>query len=308
MKNRIKLYSSAIYQKWKWNTQQSKLIRQEKTKNEQLGSRLKNNTFFYKNATSGITLLALIVTIITLLILAGVTLNLALGSNGLLDKATLASNTWANETKEETAQMDNAISFIDKTAKLLPTEYQKVEYIESLGTQYINTNKYPSESMKINMELTLTAPSENYKGIICGTWNYGGFLLEQITKGFKWHGQKVMQKSNCIEEETKYELNLSFYDFNIDSTQIVNSSNTTYTLINKNPITIFAGVVGNRSGYSKMKLYSFKIYDGDYENLIMNLVPCYNKLDNVKGLYDLIEGNFYTNQGKGDDFIAGPDI
>ncbi|MBR3324716.1 MAG: hypothetical protein IKG14_01535 [Clostridia bacterium] len=54
---------------------------------------------------AGITLVALVVTIITLLILAGVTINLALGGNGILEKATYASNTWANVTKTETDYM-----------------------------------------------------------------------------------------------------------------------------------------------------------------------------------------------------------
>ena len=52
---------------------------------------------------AGITLVALVVTIIAMLILAGVTVSLALGSNGILDKTRLASNTWANATKDETA-------------------------------------------------------------------------------------------------------------------------------------------------------------------------------------------------------------
>lgn len=52
--------------------------------------------------------------------------------------------------------------------------------------------------------------------------------------------------------------------------------------------------------------------------LIRYYVPCYSTTtvtnadneqvpENTKGLYDLIEGKFYTNQGTGD-FIAGPDI
>ena len=47
---------------------------------------------------AGITLLALVVTIIVLLILAGVTLTLALSNNGVMDRAQYASNTWANAT------------------------------------------------------------------------------------------------------------------------------------------------------------------------------------------------------------------
>ena len=50
---------------------------------------------------AGMTLVALVVTIITLLILAGVTLNLALSNNGVIEKATYASNSMANATKKK---------------------------------------------------------------------------------------------------------------------------------------------------------------------------------------------------------------
>ncbi|MBR3324712.1 MAG: hypothetical protein IKG14_01515 [Clostridia bacterium] len=62
---------------------------------------------------TGITLVALVVTIIVLLILAGVTLTLALNNNGVLDRAQYASNTWANATKDETAMMGQMESDVD---------------------------------------------------------------------------------------------------------------------------------------------------------------------------------------------------
>ena len=44
----------------------------------------------------GITLIALVVTIIVLLILAGVALNLTIGQNGIFTRAQDAANTWRN--------------------------------------------------------------------------------------------------------------------------------------------------------------------------------------------------------------------
>ena len=54
----------------------------------------------------GITLIALVVTIIAMLILAGVTLSLTLSDNGILGKAQYGSNTWVNATKDETTVME----------------------------------------------------------------------------------------------------------------------------------------------------------------------------------------------------------
>lgn len=49
--------------------------------------------------------------------------------------------------------------------------------------------------------------------------------------------------------------------------------------------------------------YSFKIWKGD--TLLREFVPCYRKSDNVIGMYDIVEGTFYTNCGTGQ-FLAGP--
>ena len=50
----------------------------------------------------GITLVALVVTIIVLLILAGVAISLTIGNNGLFQRTQNAANTWRNaETNEQ---------------------------------------------------------------------------------------------------------------------------------------------------------------------------------------------------------------
>jgi hypothetical protein len=61
----------------------------------------------------GITLVALVVTIVVLLILAGISLNLVLGQNGIINRAQKArDNTRAGQTTEN-SEMDNAVKFID---------------------------------------------------------------------------------------------------------------------------------------------------------------------------------------------------
>ena len=58
----------------------------------------------FKKDVQGITLIALVVTIIVLLILAGIALNLTIGQNGIFSRAQTAANTWRNaETNEQLA-------------------------------------------------------------------------------------------------------------------------------------------------------------------------------------------------------------
>ena len=57
-----------------------------------------------KKDVQGITLIALVVTLIVLLILAGIALNLTIGQNGIFSRAQTAANTWRNaETNEQLA-------------------------------------------------------------------------------------------------------------------------------------------------------------------------------------------------------------
>lgn len=61
----------------------------------------------------GITLVALVVTIVVLLILAGVSISLVVGENGIVKYAQNAkSNTQAASTAENT-MMQNAINYMD---------------------------------------------------------------------------------------------------------------------------------------------------------------------------------------------------
>lgn len=54
------------------------------------------------------------------------------------------------------------------------------------------------------------------------------------------------------------------------------------------------------------KLYNFTMNAAD-GTPIRNFVPCYRKADNVIGLYDTVEGKFYTNAGTGS-FTKGADV
>ena len=67
-----------------------------------------------KKQVKGITLIALVVTIIVLLILAGIALNLTIGQNGIFSRAEQATNTWRNAEANEQLAMGELESLIDK--------------------------------------------------------------------------------------------------------------------------------------------------------------------------------------------------
>lgn len=77
---------------------------------------------------NGITLVALVVTIIVLLILAGVAVSLTIGQNGLFVRAQNAANTWKNAEVNEQHAMNSAV-----------TQY------DSIYNQYFTNPSTPSE-------------------------------------------------------------------------------------------------------------------------------------------------------------------
>ena len=76
---------------------------------------------------------------------------------------------------------------------------------------------------------------------------------------------------------------------------------------NLNSIFLFAYRPGNMLYSKYFRLHLVKITDKLNNIIVRNFIPCYRKSDNEIGLYDTVEGKFYTNQGTGK-FIPGPDI
>jgi len=71
------------------------------------------------NKERGITLVALVVTIIVLLILAGVTITLALSNRGVIKQAQNASSTWSEAEDNEA----KALNYADEYAGNMYNQY-----------------------------------------------------------------------------------------------------------------------------------------------------------------------------------------
>ncbi|MBR2708643.1 MAG: hypothetical protein IKG14_01870 [Clostridia bacterium] len=96
---------------------------------------------------AGITLVALVVTIIVLLILAGVTISLAMNDNGVMDKAQFASNMYANATKDERVMLeemeDSIIDLSDSSGIVIKDSDENkinLSQIANYYGKYVNYN------------------------------------------------------------------------------------------------------------------------------------------------------------------------
>ena len=150
---------------------------QEKNKKENYKTILKR----VKKEVKGITLIALVVTIIVLLILAGVAISLTVGDNGLFRRAENAADTWQMAEQNEQSEMDEAADFIERYEngnKPLDSVTGKETTNSIVYDKYGNKVVVPAGFKIINPEDDAT------KGIVIEDINAG----DEYTKGsqFVW--------------------------------------------------------------------------------------------------------------------------
>lgn len=204
----------------------------------------------------------------------------------------------------------------------LPAEYQGVEYLQSSGTQYINTNlTIPANTNDtVKYELKYSDASVNGNAIIfgAGTAPYAPSLFLNTTSvysgvniGYAVSDSTSLFMSYYTSGEFSFDLNFAtkratvvrngttiFSNRDISSIQTVPTNKITYLFaLNKN------GTASEMP--TAVKLYYWRASING--TTMRDMVPCYRKSDSVAGMYDLVNNQFYTNQGTGT-FIVGPDV
>ena len=195
----------------------------------------------------------------------------------------------------------------------LPEEYQEVEYLESTGTQYIDTGVIPDSNTGFYLDFTLLDSVDNNGKRLLGTsyrnnGDWGGVMISS----WNWSagGQmNYMQRSRSYNPGlvTNTRMQISLINRHYQSSTGTNIEFQTGSLRDIYGSIYLLNVntdMFNSNGSSAI-IYSAKIYDGNNE--IRNYIPCYRKADNKPGLYDLVNGEFYTNQGTGT-FSKGNDV
>lgn len=195
----------------------------------------------------------------------------------------------------------------------LPDEYQELDYIQTTGTQYIDSGVPLKSGLKIIVDwIYLDANSGNsYTGGHIGSpgnrWlvgsqrsNYYFFAIgaSNVPTEFKLGNRDTLEI--CWANKASY-----FICNGVTSTKYKYEQ---YTLTEEPTYSFYIGAV-DRGGPATLKpkltIYSWKFYQDD--ELIRDYVPCYRRSDNKPGLYDLINNEFYTNDGD-DELVMGSTI
>ena len=187
-------------------------------------------------------------------------------------------------------------------AIMLPTGYSKLSYIESAGSQAINTGITPDLNTDVIMSFAMdSAPSSNV-AIFGGEGQFAVRWAGNLATPVFRHnlGGKVGDFPSSIAAVGSHEVDKNGASCTLDGE--VNVISGVSSITSDSPITFCAhNVDGTLSAFSSIKIYSSQIYQSG--QLVRNFIPCQNP-DGVVGLYDTVGGVFYSS-ATDDEFLAG---
>ena len=174
------------------------------------------------------------------------------------------------------------------------TNYYKLEYLESSGTQYINLGKKCGQDFEIKMQLLRTTSHSYgifgvaYNGWWCAYTNYNktSFLIGKTTFAYQ------------VNVDT------DVHTFKLEGTTFTDNgvSQTISTGTSYNDVNCWIFDTNGLDNKEPMRLYYASFSNGSTQ-----YIPAQRKSDGVLGLYETENGVFLTNSGTGT-FIAGPKV
>ena len=191
----------------------------------------------------------------------------------------------------------------------LPSGYKRLEYIQSTGTQYINTGFVPNQNTRVVMECMASSLSSK------GSFPFGtreSYIKNAFevalttTQTFHNYGTKYQFANfSYVLERMTIDANKNVCTFSAQSGSVsITLDTATFTAPTALIIgsaydsgSIFMGASA-WNGY----IYSCQIYDNG--TLVRDFIPCQTTSGEI-GLWDDVNSEFYGNVGTGT-FEAGP--
>ena len=203
----------------------------------------------------------------------------------------------------------------------LPLGYTALEYIQSSGSQYIDTGRVPNNNDIVEQKFQKVGTSTT----VCA-W-YGSMPSSQTITPRFGVGSSVINQSFAVFAGVNYTASVGLADTNAHTLRFQASEERKFSYE-------FDGISGEFSVGSdlytpavELTSYLFARHGTDgvqvYDNegtkiyyhreyladgtLVLNMVPVKRDSDDVLGMYDTVSGQFFTNQGTGD-FVAGDPV
>ena len=182
--------------------------------------------------------------------------------------------------------------------------YTRLKYIESNGTQYIDTNYYPTtENLRVITDFEYTASytnkslygSQKAGSLVFSILPHSGFFLVGSSGNSYLTTSYVIGTRHLLDVQADNGLLTVSFD---GSTRTANYVSPLYK---DNTLYLFASHNGSKAAeFSSCKMFSCQIYDN--ETLVRDYVPMANE-KGVCGLYDNVNSVFYPS-ANGNNFFG----
>lgn len=188
----------------------------------------------------------------------------------------------------------------------LPSGYTRVEYIQSSGTQYINTGFVPNGNSRIviDFQQTDTATSGLFgaRGGVSSNC-FCAWVVDGTSINPQYGSVAYTAKPISLSTTTRRIVDMNKGTVSVGGTSVSFgtssfSAGVALTVLAMNT----SGSIDTRM--AKAKLYSCQIYDNG--TLVRDFIPCTNA-SGAAGLWDDVNSVFYANTGTGS-FTAGPEV
>ena len=182
----------------------------------------------------------------------------------------------------------------------LPSGYKKLEYIQSTGTQYIDTLVNIEANKPITLRVVCDCSFNNAGvGNGVGTTISGNIFYFGTYNGSYCYGLGKVDGVTSVAADTERRI----HDLDAVGKKLTISGKLSLTGLS------FATPTASRTFWlpqwgQGIKLYSCQIYDNG--TLVRDFIPC-QTTDGTIGLWDDVNSVFYGNAGTGT-FTAGPEI
>lgn len=193
----------------------------------------------------------------------------------------------------------------------VPDGYTILEYIQSTGTQYIDTGVIPKSTDCISINCIIS--EDKFNKVMFGSRTSGNYttsknqiyLNENSSQFSMFFGTNSMNLHGLFDTSTSRVINGLF---DVKNKKIANRNNANFIGASSDfdntatqPYYLFAFNNNGKAGaFTSMKLFSFIIWDDDKK--VRHFIPCKTNNGEI-GLYDIISKSFFKNSGTGE-FLA----
>jgi hypothetical protein len=181
------------------------------------------------------------------------------------------------------------------------SNYTPIEYIESTGTQWIDTGVTMYANVRTNIIISLALTSNMSNTSIFGA-QQGNARSILSFNGAVYCGDGSRRLYYSLSQNEKHQISVEYNSTNLTLyiDQEYQGETATYGQFASNTFSIFK--LNGGDGVFIGKIYSFKYLINNI--LVRDFIPVLDK-NGVPCLFDKVEAKFYYNQGTGQ-FIAGP--